>query len=324
MNFLPPERTSESAPFERVGVDLFGPFEVKIGASTRSRSSTIKMWGCIFTCLTSRAAHIEPLDSANTSSFINAFRRFCAIRGQPSLIISDRGGNFVGASKVLSSGIDMEAVEVRLRGCGITWQFNPPHASHFGGVWERVIGSARRVMDGMLKELHGKTLDRDSLITMFAEASRVINTTPLWTTSWETEEPASLSPADLLMINQYEGHHDYSATERDLLMYGRRRDMRAQYLVQCFRKRWDREYLTTMHQRSKWFRKIPIDVGDIVLMVDEDKPRISWPLGAISKIFRGADGLVRSVVIKIGGNTPKYYERPINKTISILHKRYQS
>ena len=216
MNFLPPERTTESAPFERVGVDLFGPFEVKIGASTRSRSSTIKMWGCIFTCLTSRAAHIEPLDSADTSSFINAFRRFCAIRGLPSLIISDRGGNFVRASKVLSSGIDMEAVEVRLRDCGITWEFNPPHASHFGGVWERVIGSARRVMDGMLKELHGKTLDRDSLITMFAEASRVINTTLLWTTSWETGEPASLSPADLLMINQCEGHHAYSATERDL------------------------------------------------------------------------------------------------------------
>ena len=230
----------------------------------------------------------------------------------------------VGASKVLSSGIDMEAVEVRLRDCGITWQVNPPHASHFGGVWERVIGSARRVMDGMLKELQGNTLDRDSLITMFAEASRVINTTPLCTTSWETGEPASLSPTDLLMINQYEGDHDYPATERDLLMYGRSRHMRAQYLVQCFRKRWDREYLTALHQRSKGFRKISIDVGDIVLMVDEDKPRISWPLGAISKIFRGADGLVRSVVIKIGGSTPKYYERPINKIISILLKRYQS
>ena len=102
-------------------------------------------------------------------------------------------------------------------------------------------------------------------------------------------------------------------------MYGRRRHMRAQYLVQCFKKRWDREYLTTLHQRSKRFRKIPIDVGDIVLMVD-----ISWPLGAISKIFRGADGLVRSVVIKIGDSTPKYYGRPINKTISILPKRYQS
>ena len=33
--------------------------------------------------------------------------------------------------------------------------------------------------------------------------------------------------------------------------------------------------------------KISIDVGDIVLIVEEDKTRVSWPLGAISfKIFR--------------------------------------
>ena len=33
------------------------------------------------------------------------------------------------------------------------WIFNPPHASHFGGAWERQIGTARRILDAMFLEL---------------------------------------------------------------------------------------------------------------------------------------------------------------------------
>lgn len=31
--------------------------------------------------------------------------------------------------------------------------FNPPHSVHFGGVWERLIGVTRRVLDSMLFEI---------------------------------------------------------------------------------------------------------------------------------------------------------------------------
>jgi hypothetical protein len=74
-------------PFTYVGIDYFGPIEVKQG---RSR---VKRYGCIFTCLNVRAVHIEIVHSLDTDSMINALRSFLSLRGYPKEIRSNCGTN---------------------------------------------------------------------------------------------------------------------------------------------------------------------------------------------------------------------------------------
>ena len=89
---LPPERClPDHPPFTNTGVDLFGPLHVKLGRSD------VKRYGCVYTCFTTRAIHLEVLNSLEADSFINGFLRFISRRGRPSKIWSDNGTNLVGA-----------------------------------------------------------------------------------------------------------------------------------------------------------------------------------------------------------------------------------
>lgn len=60
-----------------------------------------KRYGCLFTCLVTRAVHIEVAHSLDTDSFLSALYRSIALRGLPELIHSDNGRNFVGADEEL-------------------------------------------------------------------------------------------------------------------------------------------------------------------------------------------------------------------------------
>ena len=150
MASLPEDRLiPDKPPFTYVGIDYFGPLEVKQG---RSR---VKRYGCLFTCLKTRAVHIEIAHSLDTDSMINALRRFISVRGYPEQIRSDRGSNFTKADKELKEAIEGWNEHKINNFCGqkkIEWIFNPPSASHMGGVWERMIRSVRQILKAILKE----------------------------------------------------------------------------------------------------------------------------------------------------------------------------
>ena len=67
---------------------------------------TRKRWGCIFTCLATRAVHLELAGDLSTNSFIMALRRFLGRRGDPKTIRSDNGTNFVGADRDLAEALN--------------------------------------------------------------------------------------------------------------------------------------------------------------------------------------------------------------------------
>ena len=171
---LPADRVNPHEPlFTYVGVDYFGPIEVKQGRSH------VKRWGCLFTCLTVRPIHVEVAHSLNTDTMINALRRFINLQGYPKEIGSDCGSNFTKADKELKDAVD-EWNQQRISGfCtqrGIEWIFNPPGASHMGGPWERMIRSVRKILRALLKE---QVVCDEVLSTVLTEATNILNSRPL-------------------------------------------------------------------------------------------------------------------------------------------------
>lgn len=106
---LPADRLSSEPLFTTVGLDIFRPWLVTT-RHTRGESADSKRWNVFFTCMATRAVHIELIE-VMTDSFINALRRLFSIHGPAKLLRSDGGTNFIGACKEL--GIDTDDSAVR-------------------------------------------------------------------------------------------------------------------------------------------------------------------------------------------------------------------
>lgn len=171
---ITPSKLEPSPPFTYCAVDYFGPFYIK------ERRSVLKRYGVIFTCMASRAVHLEAANSMDTDSFINALRRFIAVRGPIRQLRSDMGTNFVGAKKELEVFNDDKTRDYLLRqNCDyIEFKMTVPSASHMGGDWERQIRTVRTVLEGLLSS-SGQQLDDESLRTLLYEAMAIVNGRPL-------------------------------------------------------------------------------------------------------------------------------------------------
>jgi hypothetical protein len=96
-------------------------------------------------------------------------RRITAIRGPIKIFRSDRGTNFIGATDqigIKSINVEDTKVKQHLDNTGSVWKFNSPHSSHMGGVWERMIGITRRILDGILLQQNKKALTHEVLSTL--------------------------------------------------------------------------------------------------------------------------------------------------------------
>ena len=307
---LPTDRvTSDEPPFTRVGTDYFGPFQVKRGRAV------VKRYGIIFTCLVTRAVHLEIAHSLEADSCINAIRRFVARRGPIKVMRSDNGTNLVGAEKELRLELNkwnLANFQDTLSVHGITWKFNPPTGSHFGGVWERLIRQVRKILYSLMQE-QSYHLDDEGLQTLFCEVEDIMNNRPLTNVSNDPSEIEVLTPNHLLLTRPGDTLPCGLFDKKD--NYPRRRWRQIQYLTDIFWSRWIREYVPTLQKRQKWLHpKRNVSVGDTVMIVDSS-PRNSWTLGRVLEVSKDTKGLVRVVRVK----TPTtVLQRPVHKLCLIL------
>ena len=127
--------------------------------------------------------------------------------------------------------------------------FNPPAASHHGGVWERLIRSTRKILGALTK---GQVLDDEGLQTLLCEAESIINGRPLTKVSDDPNDLEPLKPNHLLLLRQNESLPLGLFEKNDTC--SRRRWRQVQYLANVSWGRWKREYLPSLQERQKWFR----------------------------------------------------------------------
>ena len=182
-----------------------------------------------------------------------------------------------------------------------------------GGIWERQIRTIRKILTTLLNKFSGDLKD-EVLETLFCEVEAMVNSRPITKLSDDPGDMATLSPNQLLMLN--EGTKNFPGKFCRGDMYKQRWRF-IQYLANEFWKRWLKAYLPELQQRKKWFdKKDNLKVGDVVLLCEEPTPRFMWPLGLIVDVKLGRDGLVRTVKVKTRSTV---LIRPVSKCVSLEH-----
>ena len=308
---LPQERCSTEPPFTYTGVDLFGPLFIKQGRKE------LKRYGVLFTCLSCRAIHIEIAASMDTDSFLNALRRFIARRGQVTQLRCDNGTNFVGAERELREAlteIKNDTIYHELLKNQIEWVFNPPAASHFGGIWERQIQTVRKVLSQLTKEFGGM-FDNESLQTLMCEVEAIVNSRPLTTPSMDPNDVAPLTPNHILHMKSKVILPPPGEFQR-ADVYLRKRWRRVQYAANIFWTRWRKEYLLTLQPRQKWnIKRRNMTIGDLVVVQDSSVPRSRWQMGRVTDVEPDRKGQVRSVTVK---TTTSTLRRPVDRLVLLM------
>nr|XP_049698106.1 uncharacterized protein LOC126054983 [Helicoverpa armigera] len=304
---LPTQRVNQvNKAFTHTGCDYAGPLQYTPvrGRGVKSR----KAWLCIFTCLTTRATHIEVATDLSTVSFLAALKRFLSRRGPIQCLYTDNGTCFVGASSYLrdlykflnkeySSRLQQELSINR-----IDWKFIPPASPHFGGCWESMV---KVIKTHLFRVIGQQILSYEELLTILAQIEALVNSRPLTALSSDPAEPSALTPAHFLNTVPLSSLPAPEADSSSLLQ----RHTLLDKLVQSFWRRWRSEYLHQLQARSKWNSPAsPIQEGTLVIIINENSAPLSWPLGIIEKLHTSKDGTTRVVTVKTAKGS---YVRPV-------------
>lgn len=340
MGSLPAARSTPGHPFERVGVDFAGPFNMRklpttalaLRKAVTSKQlyedpSTIKGWIVIFVCLVTRAVHLDVLHGLTVEEFLAALARMTARRGHCAEMWSDNGTTFIGADHELVRVLtDWQAAFPfdTLADLGTKWTFITPAAPFKGGIWEAAVKSFKHHYRRVLGK---RILTHEQTYTLVVQIEGVLNARPLFAPSDDPSDWNPITPAHLVIGRStaqrpFVEDVDRLADNR-LTTWGLQ-----QKLSHQFWKSWRHDYIASLQKRNKWYLvERNLKVGDLVLLQDENSPPARWPLGRIAAVYKSDDGLIRSAAVSIParkkdsgvitlGNT--VLDRPVQKLCVLL------
>ncbi|GFY07953.1 transposable element Tcb2 transposase [Trichonephila clavipes] len=167
------------------------------------------------------------------------------------------------------------------------------NSAWWGGWWERLV----RVLKELLRRTLGNAIfTTEELQTVLCDCESVINSRPLTHLSENPDDLVPLSPAMFLVKNRNLDVPDIDYRDTVNL---RKRVRYRQKLLNDLRHRFRKEYLGLLIQNKN--KKGPLSevrLGEIVLIGDDIKKRMHWPLAKVIRLIPGKDGKIRTVELK--------------------------
>ncbi|XP_043210614.1 uncharacterized protein LOC122375344 isoform X4 [Amphibalanus amphitrite] len=276
---LPAQRASKAPPFSVTGVDFCGPLFCL---------PKQKVYVCLFTCAVTRAIHLELTDSMSQSEFLLAFRRFCARRGTPTMMYSDNAKTFRAAATSLLA---------ELGPAGPEWKFIAPRAAWWGGHWERLV---RTVKSSLRKTLGRSVLSKVELETLLLEVEACVNSRPLTFVSDDVDGARPLTPSHFLS-GRVAGVRAFVVDDSDQVSASSltERDVEHQNMLAKFWSVWQTDYLRSLpHSVKKFKSRGKLQIGSVVLIREDNVPRLHWLMGVVEHLHPGSDGVVRAADVR--------------------------
>jgi hypothetical protein len=289
---LPSDRVRPSRPFSVTGIDFAGPLYVRSGKTLQ------KSYIVLFTCATTRAIHLELASDMTAEKFVMALKRFAGRRGLPHTIYSDNARTFHAVNKELVelfATLNDQRTLKFLAQEGITWKFIAPRAAWWGGWWERMVGTTKRCLRKVLGRLQAS---EEELNTVLVGIEAALNSRPITQdrNTLDVLTPAHFTSGGILTDIP---RGPEPRTGSDLTRTLRIREQ----WMDHFWKRWRNEYLLQLrsyHEVRRPGKDCPVlKTGDIVLLQEDMKPRMSWKRARVQELHQGRDGRTRSATLHL-------------------------
>ena len=316
---LPQSRTKIAPPFFIISMDLFGPILIRDTVKKRVHK---KVWGVIFNCTVTRAVHLDLTEDYGTDSILQTIRKFTSIRGCPGEIQSDQGSQLIAAAKDIAELVadwDWKPIQEWAVRRQIKWSLAPAEGPHQNGLSESLIRSVKRSIKH--KVTNNNILTFSQLQMVMYEVANIINSRPIGIISGsDPEQPSSITPNDLILgratADVPQGPFDLGQSKKTNKQF-----RLLQSLVDSWWKTWYETVFPYLVPSYKWLqRHRNVKIGDVCLIRYKKEIRSTYRLGRVQDIKRGADGLVRTVILKYklpGERNFRTVDRPV-QGISVI------
>ncbi|XP_065085290.1 uncharacterized protein LOC135707405 [Ochlerotatus camptorhynchus] len=225
----------------------------------------------------------------------------------------DNAKNFVGAKRELDELARLfdsqqfkEAVLRHTTEDRIELRFIPARSPNFGGLWESAVKSFKILFK---RTIGTRSPVYDQMQTVLAQTEAILNSRPLTPTSNDPDDFEALTPGHFLVQRPLT-----AIPEPNLCAIPENR-LSAWQMVQAYTqklwKKWSEQYLSNLHNRTKWTRqRYNIAIGTMVVLKEENLPPLKWQLARVTEVHPGSDGNIRVATVRTKDGS---YRRAISK-----------